>query len=715
MTKQPMPRGAQAGVFQVDFESLIKVLGENLYANPKAAVRELIQNASDSCVRRGVVQPFAPAIHIKSDREQRLLTVDDNGAGMVQEEVIRYLASIGGGGTREARKRLSTSDQRAANMLIGQFGIGFLSTFVVADRVIVDTCSINGSIPVNWVCEGSAEYQIGLGERAEPGTRVTLFLKQAHYDLLDEETLHSAIVRYADFIAYPIYLNGSPKPVNRMNAPWHVDGTEAEYAEYIKHRYGVAPLALEPIAIERDDLQVQGVLFIPPRKVEFKRRLRSADLFLKRMYVGEDLQILPEWAGFVCAVFDCPTLDLVASREAVISERPSYKALQAYLGQAVNAFIRRLAERERPTFLEVIRQHDWPVLYGAIKNNDFFDEVKDLIPIPSDAGQLTVPKYLERAPARLGGIKTIFYVPGDQPLGQQQSNLFKARGVPVFQADMVFEQFLKKYAERGENIGLRQMVSGVIELMEFAEGPKWRALEGRYQNLGIVAKAVRFHPPEMPAMAVRQADYDQERLIEQIVDGSRTLLDFMGRVGKEKSDAYGLCFNVDNPIMQRLADYDGDPTVLRTALRGIHASALLAAGVELTPDLSQEVAHAQMRVVELLLEQSTRIDTGETVGPYAPSQYEMAEKLTPTPALPPSLPDFSDLQALLDELTEAEETEETDVAPSSPSGPSDPADWIGEDVELGDAQDPGSRPVLPPDSPADPETFLQKLLRRFTQ
>lgn len=657
MTTRPMPRGAQAGVFQVDFESLIKVLGENLYANPKAAVRELIQNASDSCVRRGVDQPFIPAIHIKCDREQHLLTVDDNGAGMVQEEVIRYLASIGGGRTREERKRLSTSDQHAASMLIGQFGIGFLSTFVVADRVIVDTYSMNGSMPVNWVCEGSAEYQIGLSERGEPGTRVTLLLKPAHYDLLDEETLREVIVRYADFIAFPIYLNGAPKPVNRMNAPWHVDGTEAEYAEYIKHRYGVAPLTLEPIVVERDDLQVQGALFIPPRKVEFRRRLRSADLFLRRMYVGEDLQILPEWAGFVCAVLDCPTLDLVASREAVISERPSYKALQSCLGQTASAFVRRLAERERPTFLEVIRQHDWPVLYGAIKNDDFFDEVKDLIPIPSDAGQLTVPKYLERVPARLGGIKTIYYVPGDQPLGQQQSSLFKARGVPVFQADMVFEQFLKKYVERGENLGLRQMVSGVIELMEYAEGPKWRALEARYQNLGIVAKAVRFYPPEMPAMAVRQADYDQERLIEQIVEGSRTLFDFMGRVGKEKSDAYGLCFNVDNPIMQRLADYDGDPTVLRTALRGIHASALLAAGVELTPELSQEVAHAQMRVVELLLEQATRIETGETIGPYAPSQYEVADEPASESA-PRSTPaDPPDWKALLDDLVGLVETQ----------------------------------------------------------
>src|SRR5260370_27007936 len=138
-----VPLNMKRGVYQVDFESLIKVLGENLYANPKAVVRELIQNASDSCVRREVVETFIPAIQLSVDRNERTMVVEDNGAGMVQDEVVRFLASIGGGRTREERKRLMaslmTSDQKAAQLLIRQFGICFLSAFVVADHVIVVT------------------------------------------------------------------------------------------------------------------------------------------------------------------------------------------------------------------------------------------------------------------------------------------------------------------------------------------------------------------------------------------------------------------------------------------------------------------------------------------------------------------------------------------------------------------------------------------------
>jgi len=604
------------GEYQIDFESLIKVLGVNLYANPKASIRELIQNANDSLVRRGEVDAFTPAIRIKAHREAGQLVLEDNGAGMVEEEVITYLASIGGGRTRSERQRLMTTNQQAAQMLIGQFGIGFLSSFVVADRVIVNTCSFSDGDPVYWECEGTTEYQIGLGQRTTPGTEITLFLKPAQYGLLEEDVLREAIIRYADFISFPIYLNDGPQVINSMNAPWHLDATEFEYVQYIERRYGVAPLSLKSITVEQEDLQVMGALFIPPQSAKFKQRLRSVDLFQKRMYVNEDLNLLPEWAGFVCAILDCPTVELMASREAAISENESYRTLQKYLGEAVTDFVKRLAQYERPVFLEVIRQHDWRVLHGAIRNDEFFDQVKDLIPLHSDMGPITMSKYLQRIPPRPGNLKTIYYIPGEQPLGQQQSSLFKAQGIPIIQADMAAVQFLKKYAHRVENVDLRELAFGVIDLMEPAEDAYWRTLEARYQELGIVAKAVKFEPMEMPGMAVRQSDYDQNRLIEQILGGTNSLTDLMDRAGKEKSDAYGLAFNIANPIVQQLNDYEGDPTVLNTALRAIYASALLSACVELTPELSQGVAHDQMRIIELLLEQAGRIETGQTVGPY---------------------------------------------------------------------------------------------------
>src|SRR5260370_39976515 len=112
------------------------------------------------------------------------------------------------------------------------------------------------------------------------------------------------------------------------------------------------------------------------------------------MYVNEDINVLPEWAGFISGVLDCPTLDLVASRESVISNRPSYKALQDYLAQCVVSFVQRLAEHERSTFLGIVHQHEWTILAGAIYSDFFLDQVQDLVHFPIDTVPLRFPNFL---------------------------------------------------------------------------------------------------------------------------------------------------------------------------------------------------------------------------------------------------------------------------------------------------------------------------------
>lgn len=415
MADLPPGRVRGYGSFQVDFPNLIQVLGRSLYTTPTVAIRELIQNASDSLVARQATRVIShPAIFVRADPKANSLVIEDNGIGMKEDDVVRGLASIGGSGTRNLRKKYATSNAEAARLLMGQFGIGFLSAFVIADRVIIDTLSVEpGARSIQWVCDGTSEYELRLGERTNPGTRVQLSIKAAHGNLVDEAALRNEIVRYGDLITFPIYLNDYPDSVNRMHAPWHVDGTEAEYSAYIHHRYGVVPLAIFPVDRRSPELSVQGVLFIPPSSAEWNRRLRGVDLFQQRMYVSEDFGILPEWAGFINGVLDCDTIQLVTSREKVITNNIEYRALQAYLEETAASLVRRLAEEDRPTFLEVIRQHSWPVKWGAVRNDLFFEQVRDLIPFRTNVGPMVMPTYLDRVPERLG-VKTAYYASADE-------------------------------------------------------------------------------------------------------------------------------------------------------------------------------------------------------------------------------------------------------------------------------------------------------------
>jgi molecular chaperone HtpG len=593
----------EQGEYQIDFESLIRVLGENLYANPKAAIRELIQNANDSCVRRQAEDASCqPEIHVRVDEVMRTISIEDSGCGMVREDVVKYLAVIGRGRTRQERQRLSTTDRQVAQMLIGQFGIGFLSSFLLAERVVVNTRQFRGrALPVCWECEGTAEYSIGRGARPGPGTEVVLFMKQAHFDLLDEEALREVIRYYADFISFPIHLNDSAIPVNLMSAPWHRDAVTAEYEETIKRRYGVAPLALEPVYVDANELQIRGVLFILPAGYFQNNKMATAEVFQKRMFIGPNPDLMPAWARFVHAIVESPDLQLLASRDAMT--KLSQELLQKQLEALVILFIKRLAREDRRTFIEIVRQYNWLILGGACHNDFFFQEVKDLIPLKTDIGELTVPKYLERIKPAASGMKYIYYVPEGQTPGQQHLAMFKARAIPVIHADYVSGQFIRKYADDADHVIAREVSSGIRDLMEPVYDSEWLPLVRHFEAIGVEAVAARFRPAELIAIVMRKADYETEQILLDLFGSLTKLDDVLQRVaGQHTAIAYVLAFNVDNALIRRLTDFAGAPSVLEAALKVIWAGAFLASGLELDFEQNQRFALDQMRIIELLLD-----------------------------------------------------------------------------------------------------------------
>src|SRR5947209_15299934 len=205
--------------FTLHLPGLLKVLAEHLYASKKVGVRELIQNSHDSCVRRrveGGEPDYEPRIDLTADARKRTLTVNDNGFGLTADEITNYLATIGRGYTRELRERLSLDDAATATELIGQFGLGFLSAFLLASEVTLLTRSFQGGPCYRWHSTGDEYYQLEPGWREEIGTTVELRLKPNVQFLLQEHTLVETVRQYADFLPIPIHVQGEALPVNLM-------------------------------------------------------------------------------------------------------------------------------------------------------------------------------------------------------------------------------------------------------------------------------------------------------------------------------------------------------------------------------------------------------------------------------------------------------------------------------------------------------------------
>ena len=262
-------------------------------------------------------------IHILTDYRAGTITFDDNGAGLTETEIHEYLATIGRSGTGAFRQELARRGRQAEVSLIGQFGIGLLSAFVVAHRVEVETLSARpGNRSWVWISEGQHDYELRAGRRMEAGTTVTLHITDNFRDMLDPEELRKVIKKYADFIPFPIVLNSEDEPANVVDAPWHREfGDEqerlGEYWVFVNRRFPDVPLEVLPIDLQSPH-SVSGVLYISDRAVPDINTAGLLDVYQSRMFLmSNNRDLLPAWAKFVRGVVDSPSFTPTASRDAI--------------------------------------------------------------------------------------------------------------------------------------------------------------------------------------------------------------------------------------------------------------------------------------------------------------------------------------------------------------------------------------------------------------
>lgn len=319
--------GKKTGTIQTDFQGLIELLAKNLYPEEDMFIRELVQNAHDSLLVRETLEE-APAgrIDITADRESMTISFEDNGAGMTEKEITKYLSTIGRSGTKELGEELKKRDRGRTESLIGQFGIGILSAFVAADRLVVATRSVSDERGgLQWTVCGCQAYKLESIEKKSPGTAVTLFLKPEFIGMTNQDTLKEAVRKYADFLPFPIYVNDQG-PVNTMHAPWHRGyGSDKErksaYKDWVNKRFPDVPLEIIPVEMEAPH-PAKGVLYISDRHRPGVDIGRMVDIYQARMFIKQgDRNMLPQWAKFVRGVTDSSALKPTVARDAVQVDR----------------------------------------------------------------------------------------------------------------------------------------------------------------------------------------------------------------------------------------------------------------------------------------------------------------------------------------------------------------------------------------------------------
>jgi len=325
---------AERHEFQAEVKQLLDLMVHSLYSDKDVFLRELISNASDALdklrfeqLTRPELAGGEPAITLAADKDARTLTISDNGIGMSRDEVVRNIGTIAKSGTREMLETLRAAKTEAMPELIGQFGVGFYSAFMVADRIELVTRRAGTDTATHWESTGDGSYTLSDAQRETAGTTITLHLKQLETDYTDPTTVRGIVKRYSDFVAYPIKLGD--ETLNSQKAIWDrakSEVTDDEYKQFYRHltHDWNEPLRTIPVKME-GTLEAYALLYLPAKapfdlfSAEMKRGLQ---LYVRRVFVMDECkELMPTHLRFVRGVVDAHDLALNVSREILQKDR----------------------------------------------------------------------------------------------------------------------------------------------------------------------------------------------------------------------------------------------------------------------------------------------------------------------------------------------------------------------------------------------------------
>ncbi|MFD7502994.1 molecular chaperone HtpG [Streptomyces sp. NPDC059850] len=503
-----MTTGVETFEFQVEARQLLQLMIHSIYSNKDVFLRELISNASDALdklrlesLRDGELEADTSDLHIALDvdKEQRTLTVRDNGIGMSHEDVVQLIGTIANSGTAKFLKELKESQDAAASQdLIGQFGVGFYSSFMVADEVTLLTRRAGESAGTRWVSSGEGTYTIEAVEDAPQGTAVTLRLKpeDAEDHLFDYSSpwkIREIVKRYSDFITWPIRMageapaasseddstpddGGAPEleTVNSMKALWarpRGEVTDEEYSEFYKHISHDWTGPLETIRMQAEGtFEYQSLLFIPsraPQDLYMQDRKRGVQLYVKRVFIMDDCEaLMPEYLRFVKGVVDAADLSLNVSREALQQDR-QIQLMRRRLVKKVLSTVKDMmsdnAERYA-TFWQEFGRVLKEGLLGDFENRDAILEVSSFGSTHDAEQPTTLRSYVERMKE---GQEHIYYLTGESRSFVENSphmEAFQAKGYEVLVLTDPIDELWVDAVPEFEGKQLRSVAKGQVDL-----------------------------------------------------------------------------------------------------------------------------------------------------------------------------------------------------------------------------------------------------------
>ena len=438
------------GGISVDTEHIFPIIKKWLYSEKDIFLREIVSNASDAItklkrleslgIREGNDEDYA--IRVKLDSAAGTLTVEDNGIGMTEEELEKYICSIALSGAVDFIKKYENENGDAKNGIIGHFGLGFYSAFMVSDRVEVITKSYTDAPAVYWSCNESGEYELSASEREERGTAVIMHVSESEKEYLSASKIRAMLDKYCSFMPVDIYFEDASEetdeekkaePINDKNPLWQKPASECtddEYKEFYRKAFLDYREPLFHIHINADyPLNFKGILYFPKLANEYETIEGQVKLYYNQVYVADNIkEVIPEYLLMLKGVLDCPELPLNVSR--------SYLQTNTYVSKVSAHIVKKVADKlvalcnnEREKYADIWDDIAPFIEYACMRDKKFYDRTKNALLLKlTDGTKVSFTEYLESAKEKH---ENKIYYATDAALQGQYISMLEAEGIKI--------------------------------------------------------------------------------------------------------------------------------------------------------------------------------------------------------------------------------------------------------------------------------------------
>ncbi len=470
-TKTKSKPKIETGEISIHTENIFPIIKKWLYSEKEIFLRELVSNAVDAISKlknialvEGLKISDEYAVDIKIDEEKKTLSISDNGLGMTSDEVRKYINQVAFSSAEDFIEKFKGLEDK--NEIIGHFGLGFYSSFMVSDQVEIKTLSYQDAAePADWSCDGTTKYSLGVGKRKNRGTEVVLHLSDDEKEFLNKDRVQEVLVKFCNFLPVTIRLDG--EQINDSNPLWTQSASELKEEDYREFYRKLYPMSGEPlfwIHLNIDyPFNLKGILYFPRLNNEFDVTKSHIKLFCNQVFVSDNCpELIPEFLTPLQGCLDAPDLPLNVSR-SYLQNDPQVRKIREVISSRVAAKVVELAKKGSEEFAPIWTDIHTFVKYGMMREDKFYNKVKDHVIYRSTGEQkyTTLLDYLERAKEKHEG--KIYYA-NDEGTQATYLKLFESQGMEVLIFDsMIDNHFIQFLESKGEETKFERVDSDITE------------------------------------------------------------------------------------------------------------------------------------------------------------------------------------------------------------------------------------------------------------